>query len=168
MTTDIETKNASEIEEHSDKAGGLSFVDYVQIVGGMKELPDSEVDANAIMAQIMGSDSLEAGLGENKAEGLRNHIGEAFRVHDFRLNRSDAQYANQGGPVYAAIDATFEATGERVVLTSGGANVLAGLGLILKLGTWDESFTTKQVETPNGKTIKLIYLPRVGEGSERF
>ncbi len=166
MAADVEVKSQA-VVDHSAKAGGLSYADYVQIIMGMKELPDSDVDANAIMAQILGASSLEEGLGENKAEGLRNHIGESFRLHDFRLNRSDAQYA-EGGPYYLAIDATFESTGERVVLTTGGKNVLGACGLILKLGTWDESFTTKQVDTPNGKTIKLIYLPRTGEGAERF
>jgi hypothetical protein len=165
MATEVETK-AQEVADYSGKVGGLSFVDYVQIVGGMKELPDSDVDSAAIMAQIMGADTLAEGLGENKAEGLRNHIGETFRIHDFRLNKSDDVYS-AGSPVYAAIDATFEATGERVVLTTGGANVLAGLGLIMKLGTWDESFTTTTKKTPNGETIKLIYLPRTG-GPDSF
>lgn len=166
MASEVQTKEAP-VVDYSYKAGGISFVDYVQIVAGVKDLPESNVDAGAIMAQIMGSDTLEAGLGDNKAEGLRNHIGETFRIHDFRLNKSEDQYS-AGGPVYAAIDATMEATGERVVLTTGGANVLAGLGLILKLGTWDESFTTITKKTPNGETIKLVYLPRTGEGADRF
>jgi hypothetical protein len=167
MASAVETKASTEVTTHSEKAGGLEFLDYVQIVRGMKELPDSEVDVGAIMAQIMGADSLEAGLGENKAEGLRNHIGETFLVHDFRLNKSDDQYA-AGGPVYAAIDATMLGTGERIVLTTGGSSVLAGLGLILKLGTWDQAFTTTTKKTPNGETIKLVYIPRSGEGADAF
>lgn len=149
------------------KAGGLSFADYVQIVAGTKDLPESDVDVAAIMAQIMGAESLEAGLGERHAEGLRNHIGETFMIHDFRLNRSDDKYAG-GGPVYAAIDATLVKDGERVVLTTGAAKVLAGLGLILKLGQWDEAFTTSTRPTPNGDVIDLIYVPRAGEGDEAF
>ena len=35
----------------------------------------SEVDSAAIMAQIMGAESLESGLGERNAEALRNHLG---------------------------------------------------------------------------------------------
>lgn len=166
MPTEVQPKESTAVDTVKH-AGGIAFADYVQIVAGMKELPDSDVDAGAIMAQIMGASSLEEGLGENRAEGLRNHIGELFIVHDFRLNRSEEQYAG-GGPVYAAIDATLVASGERLVLTTGGANVLAGLGLILKLGTWDETFTTKEVPTPNGKTIKLIYVPTVGEGADKF
>jgi hypothetical protein len=162
------TETKDNLPAKSDKAGGLSFPDYVQIVAGAKELPSSEVDAFTIMAQIMAASSLEEGLGERTAEPLRDHIGETFILHDFRLNASDASYAGQGSPVYAVLDVTFQATGEKTVLTTGSTGVLAGLGLVLKLGQWDETFTTKQVDTPNGKAIKLIYLATVGTGAEKF
>lgn len=162
MAAEVQDMKAAELAvdsaEPDIKAGGLSFLDYVQVVAGAKELPASEVDANDIMMSILGADSLEEGLIDNQAEGLRNHIGEPFQIHDFRLNKSDGQYA-EGGPVYAVIDAVLEQTGERVVLTTGSKNVLGGLGLVLKLNQWGQTFTTKQVDTPNGKAIKLVFVP---------
>ena len=168
MATEITTKpTGSTISTNPvNKAGGLTFHDYVQIVAGAKELPDSDVDMAAIMAQIMGAESLDAGLGERKAEGLRAHVGEVILVHDFHVNRSDEKFG-AGSPVYAAIDATTS-DGERLILTTGAGKVLGALGLILKLGQWDEAYRVGTYPTPNGDGLELVYLPRVGEGSEAF
>lgn len=160
MTVTDTTATVTDVAPATAKVGGLSFPDYVQIISGAKELPESEMNALEIVAQIMSASSLQEGLGEKGAQGLRNHIGEHFLINDFHLNRSDDQYA-AGGPVYAAIDATMCETGEKVVLTTGSLNVLAGLGLVLKLNQWGERFTTREVDTKAGKAIRLIYVPPV-------
>lgn len=161
MTTELFDQENGLEPTTSTKMGGLSFPEYAQIIAGAKELPESDVDAAMVAANIMAAGSLEEGLGNSKAEGLRSHVGEEIIIHDARLNRSDEQYRGQGSAVYAAIECTLAETGERVVLTTGAFSVLGALGLIHKLGRWDESFEVKEVPTPNGKALKLVYLPPV-------
>lgn len=165
------TKEEVATVNEAPKFGGLSVADVAQIIGGAKELPDTEVDAAMIAAQILGAGSLEEGLGESKAESLGNHLEEPFVIHDAKFQRSDEAYQGQGSPVYAVIDATFRSTGERVVLTSGGLNVLAGLGLIHKLDQWGETFKAKKVRTNSGfDALRLVYIPTgpTVDGPEAF
>src|SRR6202522_1060212 len=103
MSTELETTTPA-------KMGGLSVPDAAQIIAGAKELPESEVDASMIAAQIIGATSLAEGLGESTAEKLQDHIGEQFVIHDAKLQKSDEAYQGQGAPVFAVIDVTFTQT----------------------------------------------------------
>jgi hypothetical protein len=142
------------------KMGGLSVADATQIIAGAKELPDVEIDAAMIAAQIIGATSLEEGLGEKTAESLKDHIGEPFVIHDARLQKSDREMYKDGGPVFAVMDVTFTQTGEHTVMTTGSLNVLAGLVLIHKLDQWGQTFTTTKVRTKGGTdAFRLIYVP---------
>jgi hypothetical protein len=159
----------TEIATNETKFGGLSVTDAAQIIAGAKELPDVEIDAAMIAAQIIGATSLEEGLGEKTAEKLQDHIGEPFIIHDARLQRSDEAYQGQGAPVFAVIDCTFTKTGEHTVMTTGSLNVLAGLVLIAKLEQWGQTFTTVTARTKAGfNAVRLVYIaPTVPVQPER-
>ena len=142
----------------SDRAGGLTFAEFIDIAKGQKELP--ERDGDEILAEILSADSLEV-LEKGSVVGLRSFVGQEVVIHGFRLNRSDEQYA-EGGPVYAVLDITSVKDGERLKSTSGSKNVLAALGLMLKLDKWDERYRVEQEETAAGfKVTKLVHIPAV-------
>lgn len=140
--------------------GGISYNEFMQALSGAVEVPEESVDAFTIAASIASADSLDA-LGESNAEGLRDHLGEYFLIHDFRLRTSDEKFKGQGAPVFAAIDATLEKTGERMVLTTGAYKVLGALGLMLRTGKgWDDRFIAKGIDGKRGQIISLVYSPK--------
>lgn len=153
-----EKKESTDLEAVRDWGPGMSVAEYAQIIAGAKELPDEEIDPRVMVAQILSAESLQAGLGESTAEALNDYKDEVLVIHDFKLNRSDEQYAKQGSKVYAVIDATWAKTGQRLVLTSGSQFVLAALGLMLRLDQRGHQFRVKRIDAKNGTVTRLVYV----------
>lgn len=118
--TDVEIIDESQLEVVEAAIRSTDYRDVDQLV----TVEDPQVTADAIVARILASESVDTAFAANKAVGARTLVGVPLRVNAVRWARSRFQ---QGAAVFAIVDAERMDGGEAIVVTTSARNALAQL-----------------------------------------
>lgn len=113
---------------------------------------DPEKAERYIIAQTLSAKTPEEVLTGGEATGVKEVLGEPFRVTDFGWHQSDY---DEGLPFYAAIRAVRPNTGENLILTCGSKRILAQLIQLGRLGALPRRVIFQQAARPT----KAGYYP---------
>lgn len=92
--------------------------------GKLATIEDPLEIQRAIFARIMEAETPEEVFAQAGTTPWQDHIGRPFIVHAIRWLNSSYE---EGAPVYALVEAADPETGEAVLLSCGGVNVMAQL-----------------------------------------
>lgn len=115
--------------------------------------PDEVV--HGIVARVLAAGSLEDVLNKQAVVKLKDYVGRPLTVLGVRWGESDYE---GGVPFYAIVDAVVEATGEKVVASCGGQQVLAQLYMMAKHDWLPARVTVDTVERPTRGGFYPIWL----------
>lgn len=160
-STAIAIRSSSDLEQVAELS---------QILLGNQDLPDVAEDpeqiSREIVAQILAAETDED-LQMNQAEGWRDLLGVPIELHGFRWRPSQYDGSDSGStpaPLFFIVFGTRMDTGESVVLTTGGWNVLAQLVNLARRGrlvgaTWK----MEQATTPTARGYHPLWLVKVAD-----
>lgn len=118
-------------------------------------ITDPEEAALAIVERILKAETVEDVLTMAGALGADDVLNRPFLLHGCKWIKSAYE---QGAPVFAVIDATFEDTGERTVITCGGRNVLAQIVQLDKLEALPRKVKLVRTERPTSNGFYPLWL----------
>lgn len=119
------------------KSTDMAALDELErILLGQQDVPEVVDDPaeiqREIIAQLLGAET-DAELEQvGSATGWRELPGVPMQLHSFRWRPSTFE---EGAPIFFVVDATRLDTAQRVVLTTGSANILAQLTNMARRGT---------------------------------
>lgn len=108
-----------------------------------------------ILRRILAAESPEAMRAMNNAVPWQEERDVPYLVRDFVLRKSSVE---DGKGVFAVVDATNTQTGEQVLLTCGGVNVLGVLYRFKQAGwlPWVWCLRAKERKTASGFTVLFL------------
>ena len=115
--------------------------------------PDEVV--HGIVSRILDATSLDDVLNKQAVVKLKDYVGRPLVVQSVRWGESDYE---GGVPFYAIVDAVVEATGEKVVASCGGQQVLAQLYMMARNNWLPARVTVDTVERPTRGGFYPIWL----------
>lgn len=116
----------------------------------MDNAADSADAMAAEVRRILSGEDAESVLAESTPLNGKEHTEKPFLLHSFTLQPTDF---TEGWPFYAAMEASVPGTGDRFVITCGGAKVIAALKRLHDLGEYPYPVKIRGKETRAGFTV---------------
>lgn len=148
QTTEPETTQPSDelaTTGNGQASAELANIERALTGGDYVTIDDPAAIEQEIIAKVLSAESADDVLAVEDTVSLKDIVDQELRVNDVKWNRSKLDGRH---PVYAVIDATRIADGERMVVTTSASRVMAQLLKLAQLGALPRDVIARQSGQP--------------------
>jgi hypothetical protein len=158
---DIEL-SADEGRELVKERADLEAFRRALLTGEIEVEVDPEAIARRIMAEIIDAPSVEDAFSNPTIVSARDAIGQAYELRGINVHASSFD----SGGVFVSVDAVDLATGERVILNTSAAKMLAKLYVLERDHAWPVKVRVVQALRPTASGYYPLDFELVAEQPE--